>query len=299
MMPIYYYLVTYLLVAISTFLVSANNLSLIVGPVVGSRLAKPQAAILMAAAGYILGLVIQGRSMNVYSVPQPGPAVLFAVSLVVFTVGEGSRIPMSITNSLYMSINGIRLVNGGLLGNFYTVIGYWFITPVILAAFSYLVYLTIRYYSAANPVRYIAWFKLLVIILSFMVAYSFGANNLGLVWALSGPSLGNLLLISAVSVLGAIVGGRRTLGAYGRMYGFGPMTGTAAQLSVFIAMETATVFSIPMTLTLSVTGSLLGLAFAHRFRFININYVYLVLMGYFASLLLSLSLAFIIFKVIS
>lgn len=297
-MMLIYIAVAYVLMALSTFLVSANNLSLIVGPVVGSRLIRPQAAILMTAVGYVAGLVIQGRSMNVYSVNDSARLVLFAVSLVVFTIGEGSRIPMSITNSLYMSINGIHLVNGGLLGNFYVVVGYWFLTPILIAAFSYVVYLIIRYYSAANPIRYIAMFKVLMIVLSFMVAFSFGANNLGLVWALSSPSIGNLLLISAIAVLGAIIGGRRTLGAYGRMYGFGPLTGASAQLSVFIAMEVATFLAIPMTLTLSVTGALLGLAFAHRFRFINANYVYMIIMGYFASLLLSLSLAFIVYKLL-
>jgi len=297
-MMLTYIVAAYVLMALSTFLVSANNLSLIVGPVVGSRLIRPQAAILMTVIGYVAGLVIQGRSMNVYSVGDSARLVLFAVSLVVFTIGEGSRIPMSITNSLYMSINGIHLVNGYLLSNFYVVIGYWFLTPILIAVFSYVVYLIIRYYSAANPIRYIAMFKILMIILSFMVAFSFGANNLGLVWALSGPSIGNLLLISAIAVLGAVIGGRRTLGAYGRMYGFGPLTGASAQLSVFIAMEVATFLAIPMTLTLSVTGALLGLAFAHRFRFINANYVYMIIMGYFASLLLSLSLAFIIYKLL-
>ncbi|MFP3314244.1 MAG: hypothetical protein RXO28_07015 [Thermocladium sp.] len=111
-MMLTYIVAAYVLMALSTFLVSANNLSLIVGPVVGSRLIRPQAAILMTVIGYVAGLVIQGRSMNVYSVGDSARLVLFAVSLVVFTIGEGSRIPMSITNSLYMSINGIHLVNG-------------------------------------------------------------------------------------------------------------------------------------------------------------------------------------------
>lgn len=42
------------------YLVSSNNLSLVAGVAVGSRLLKPGLAMMIALAGYLTGLLLQG-----------------------------------------------------------------------------------------------------------------------------------------------------------------------------------------------------------------------------------------------
>jgi len=272
------------------YLVSSNNLSLVAGVAVGSRLLRPGVAMMIALAGYLTGLVLQGTEMKGYGVGPSGLLILSVIGVLIFMIGEVSKVPMSITNSLYMSWSALILyMDGSLPFNFPVVLASWLGTPLLLALAAYFIYPILARTSAlSNPIRRLSAFRLMVILTVFLVGYSFGANNLGLMWSMLGFSRVGLMGIVLASTLGVIVTGRRTLGQFSRgMYIPPPISGGVTQLLSFVALELSTVFAIPISLTLCTIGSLLGISMARGMRILNTQYLRLVLIGYVATMLIA------------
>lgn len=283
------------------YLVSSNNLSLVAGPAVGSRLLRPGMAMLIALAGYVIGLLIQGTEMRGYSINPTGLLILTMVGVLVFIIGESIKIPMSITNSLYMSWSALVLYfNGKLPINFLTVVLSWLMVPAALAIAAYLLYpMLTRVASSSNPIRRLMVYKVMVTVMVFLVGYSFGANNLGLMWSMLGFSRVGLVGLIFASTLGVIVTGRRTLGQFSRgIYIPPPVSGSITQLLSFTALELSTVFAIPISLTLCTVGSLLGISMARGMRMLNTQYLRLIIIGYVATMVIAFTGALLIIKLI-
>ncbi|MGC9135367.1 inorganic phosphate transporter [Caldivirga sp.] len=284
-----------------TFLVSSNNLSLVAGMAVGSRLLRPGVAMMIALAGYIVGLLAQGSEMRGYGVAPEGLLILSLIGVLVFTIGEAVRIPMSITNSLYMSWSALVLYKDGLLPvNFPIVLSSWFIIPILLALAAYLLYPSlVRLTAASNPIRRLSLYRLIMILTVFLVGFSFGANNLGLVWSMLSFSRVGLVGVIFASTLGVVATGRRTLGQFSRgMFTPPPVSSSVTQLLSFMALELSTVFAIPISLTLCTVGSLLGISMARGMRIINTQYLRLILIGYASTMIIAFTGALLVVRLI-
>ena len=284
-----------------TFLVSSNNLSLVAGMAVGSRLLRPGVAMIIALAGYIVGLLAQGSEMRGYGVAPEGLLILSIIGVLVFTIGEAAKIPMSITNSLYMSWSALALYNDGSLPvNFPIVLSSWFIIPILLALTAYLLYPSlVKLTASSNPIRRLSLYRLVMILTVFLVGFSFGANNLGLVWSMLGFSRIGLVGVIFASTLGVVITGRRTLGQFSRgMFTPPPVSSSVTQLLSFAALELSTVFAIPISLTLCTVGSLLGISMARGMRIINTQYLRLVLIGYVSTMIIAFTGALLAVKLI-
>ena len=284
-----------------TFLVSSNNLSLVAGMAVGSRLLRPGVAMMIALAGYIIGLLLQGSEMRGYGVSAEGLLILSIIGVLVFTIGEAAKIPMSITNSLYMSWSALVLYNNGALPiNFPIVLSSWFIIPILLALAAYLLYPSlVRLMASSNPIMRLSVYRLIMILTVFLVGFSFGANNLGLIWSMLRFSKVGLIGVIFASTLGVVITGRRTLGQFSRgMFIPPPVSSSVTQLLSFTALELSTVFAIPISLTLCTVGSLLGISMARGMRIINTQYLRLILIGYISTMIIAFMGALLTVKLI-
>ena len=92
--------VNYALVFTLAFLVAGNNLSANAGAAVGSRSINYRGALVISILGYILGLWLQGTYMVKNIVSSDVAMVALIVTILIFIVGEGTRVPMSLTGSL-------------------------------------------------------------------------------------------------------------------------------------------------------------------------------------------------------
>ena len=284
-----------------TFLVSSNNLSLVAGMAVGSRLLRPGVAMMIALTGYIVGLLAQGSEMKGYGVTPEGLLILSLIGVLVFIIGEAAKIPMSITNSLYMSWSALALYNDGSLPvNFPIVLSSWFIIPILLALAAYLLYPSlVKLTTSSNPIRRLSLYRLTMILTVFLVGFSFGANNLGLVWSMLSFSRIGLVGVIFASTLGVVITGRRTLGQFSRgMFTPPPVSSSVTQLLSFTALELSTIFAVPISLTLCTIGSLLGISMARGMRIINTQYLRLVLIGYASTMIIAFTGALLAVKLI-
>lgn len=136
--------------------------------------------------------------------------VAMAVTIVIFLIGESMRVPMSLTGSLYASLVGASLALGRIMGNAVLVLSYWLSLPIIVMLLSYILYKFLGVFSRLS-FKYVGIYRALSVITIFLLSFSFGANNLGLLWALLNFSSRGLLLIIISSILGVLLIGWRTL----------------------------------------------------------------------------------------
>lgn len=291
-------LVNYILAFLLSFLVSGNNLSANAGAAVGSKSIDYRYAVIIAALGYVLGLWIQGIYMKANEITGEIATIAMSVSIVIFIIGESMRVPISLTGSLYAGLVGASLAFGHVLSTAWLVLTYWLSLPLIVMLLSYLLYRSLNILSRKS-FRYIGIYRLLSIITVFLLSFSFGANNLGLLWALLGFTVKGLLIIVLSSVLGILLIGWRTLYKLSTgLFTLGPMTSFTIQLFSFIAMEVGTLFAVPMPITVTTSFGIVGVGAAHRFRAINLDYFRELLIGFIASIIIGLIFSYILIKII-
>jgi phosphate/sulfate permease len=290
--------VNYVLAFALSFLVSGNNLSANAGAAVGSRSIDYKYALLIAVLGYVLGLWLQGMYMRANVVGGEVAMVAMIVTVTIFVIGESMRVPISLTGSLYASLVGASLALNHLLGNAPFVLGYWLSLPIIVMLLSYFLYRSLGVFSRLS-FRYIGIYRILSIITVFLLSFSFGANNLGLLWALLKFSYGGFIIITLSSILGALLIGWRTLYRLSTgLFTLGPLTGFTIQLFSFIAMEVGTFYSVPMPITVVTSFGLVGVGAAHKFRLINLRYFGELLIGFIASIIIGLVFGYLLIKTI-
>ena len=290
--------VNYVLAFALSFLVSGNNLSANAGAAVGSRSIDYKYALLIAVLGYVLGLWLQGMYMRANVVRGEVAMVAMIVTVTIFVIGESMRVPISLTGSLYASLVGASLALNHLLGNAPFVLGYWLSLPIIVMLLSYFLYRSLGVFSRLS-FRYIGIYRILSIITVFLLSFSFGANNLGLLWALLKFSYGGFIIITLSSILGALLIGWRTLYRLSTgLFTLGPLTGFTIQLFSFIAMEVGTFYSVPMPITVVTSFGLVGVGAAHKFRLINLRYFGELLIGFIASIIIGLVFGYLLIKTI-
>jgi phosphate/sulfate permease len=290
--------VNYVLAFALSFLVSGNNLSANAGAAVGSRSIDYKYALLIAVLGYVLGLWLQGMYMRANVVGGEVAMVAMIVTVTIFVIGESMRVPISLTGSLYASLVGASLALNHLLGNAPLVLGYWLSLPIIVMLLSYFLYRSLGVFSRLS-FRYIGIYRILSIITVFLLSFSFGANNLGLLWALLNFSYRGFIIITLSSILGALLIGWRTLYRLSTgLFTLGPLTGFTIQLFSFIAMEVGTFYSVPMPITVVTSFGLVGVGAAHKFRLINLRYFGELLIGFIASIIIGLVFGYLLIKTI-
>jgi phosphate/sulfate permease len=290
--------VNYALAFLLSFLVSGNNLSANAGAAVGSRSIDYKYALVIALLGYVLGLWLQGTYMKANIVSGDAALVAMAVAIIIFIIGEGIKVPMSLTGSLYASLVGASFALGHIMSNAIFVLSYWLSLPIIVMFLSYILY---KFLSAFSRIsfKHISIYRALSILTVFLLSFSFGANNLGLLWALLGFSYRGLLLIIISSMMGVLLIGWRTLYRLSTgLFTIGPLTSFTVQLFSFIAMEIGTLYSVPMPVTVTTSFGLVGVGAAHRFRIINLRYFNELILGFIASIIVGLIFSYLLIKVI-
>lgn len=100
--------------SILTALVAGNNLSASVGTLIGSRIVSRNAGTLIGAAGFAIGLLIQGHSLSraaaeLFPEGQSYRLLAMLISLAIFLVASLTRSPLSLTMAMVGVSIGLSL----------------------------------------------------------------------------------------------------------------------------------------------------------------------------------------------
>ena len=287
---------------ILTALVAGNNLSAAVGTLVGSRIVSRFAGTSIGAAGFFLGLIIQGESLRGSAagiLPNNDVFITeaFVIAAIVFGIAAFTRTPLSLIMALVGASAGISLrvgfhENVGLL---HLIILTWVLAPVlsIIAAF-YLNRLLVRE-NFKDIWKTASFVKISLIVVSFATAFTLGANTMGFIGSVAGFTFYVLLSMSIGILAGSFLLSRGVLKRVGQeMYLMRYSNALVSLLVSSILVEGATFVGLPLSNTMTLTSSVFGTGLSYRFKAININPFLTVVIMWVISPLIGFVLGYII-----
>jgi len=276
-----------ILAAILSFVFGWNNSSFLIGNLSGSGLLTVRDSILLSVCGLLVGVLLEGskmvKSLSGALAPTPsalGLEVTFAATILVTVALTVAALPASVSAAMVGAFLGVAVssalrVNAG---QAYFVISFWFVAPLL----TFFVALGLHRFLS----RIVSNFSLLavdsfnrvgVIATSLAVAYTLGANNVGLIYgtALGGLGSANALLVAVGLTLFAMVGaallGKRNVsGTLGdKMLALTPQGVLAAFFSSALLVWVGTQLAVPMSISYCLLGGMLGSAYSTRLTVVN------------------------------
>jgi phosphate/sulfate permease len=299
-----------------SFLFGWNNGSFLIGNLRGSGALSMGPAVLVSGAGLLIGAFAEGPKMTTSLVGSIAPAtttgavsaMLAASLLLLFLLSVVGR-PMSLSMTVVGAFLGATLGAGVAVNLQRTalVIGFWFVAPILTALLTYAIYSVVREAVTNLPLATVDWLNRTGATGSaFLVSYTLGANNLGLLQ--SSVIAGNsatltsavLSLIAAglalAAVLGAALLGRGSVaGTIGdRMLALAPQGAMTVFISSAVVVWIGTQVALPISIAQCVLGGMFGASFARRFTVINRKLVYETLLSWLVVPLAALGTAFLL-----
>jgi inorganic phosphate transporter, PiT family len=291
---------------VAVMLVSGNNLSACVGPAVGSRIISKRFGMLLGAAGFSLGLLIQGVTMtNTVAKLMPVATLQFRaevlfVAILVFVVADLIRVPMSLSMSLVGLLTGVSIANGALTNGAYVaeIVGLWVAAPLIAIVFAFYSIRIINRRQPKNIWHRLQTYKILLIVLAFSTSYVLGANTIGLIVATGGFDLTTVLLSIAAIFIGTFylsAGEIRRVSE--ELFLMRYPNATTALLTSSVLVEAATLLNIPLSNTQALSSAVFGTGISYKSKFVSIKPFLITVSSWVIAPLLSFAIGLIITKI--
>jgi inorganic phosphate transporter, PiT family len=288
---------------LAVMLVSGNNLSACIGPVVGSRIISRKFGTLLGAAGFSAGLIVQGsgmtRSVGVL-LPNATPelrVVALLVAILIFVIADIARIPMSLSMCLAGLLAGLSIgkdVPASVLFSSEVAV-MWFVAPLAAIALSFYLIRALNRTWPNNFWQRIQTYKILLIFLSFATAYVLGANTLGLVVATSGFNLAEVIAAVVAIFIGSFYFSSGTVRRVSQEFYLMRYTSAAATLvTSTLLVELATFFNIPLSNTQTAASAVLGTGLSYRTKFVSLKPFLTIVAGWIIAPLLSFAIGILI-----
>ena len=276
-----------LLLAVATFLillVSGNNAQACVGNLIGARVVQTRTALLIEVVGVSLGLLFQGTSMEAAAthlargLSSEMVLVVLAIALALFVVAHFVRLPLSLTHILPALLAGVSLA---FTSYFFLMIFAWMAAPVAALVATPLVARLAAKARAGDFWAKIEAYKVLLILVSFLFAFTLGANTIGLVVAVEG--FGGLAV--PLAIVGVVVGTfflsageiRRVTSD---MFDLGYSNAMSSMLTSAILVEASTLAGIPMANTMVQNTAVFGAGLSYKTRFFSAKPFFLVALSW-------------------
>jgi inorganic phosphate transporter, PiT family len=289
----------YVLTFIAVMLVSGNNLSVCVGPAVGSRIINKRFGMLLCAAGFSLGLIFQGSTMigTVAKIMPIATAQLrvgaLLAAVIIFVIAHLIRAPTSLSMSLVSLFAGFSIANGALkdIGYISEIVTLWVAAPLIAIVLAFYLTRTLNRNEPKNFWHRIQIYKILLIVLAFSTSYVLGANTIGLIVATGGFSLVTLLLsIAAIFVGTFFLGAGEIRRVSQEIFLLRYPNATTTLATSTILVEVATLLNIPLSNTQALASAVFGTGLSYKSKFITAKPFLITI----ASWIIASSLSFVI-----
>jgi len=295
-----------ILTFVAVMLVAGNNLSVCVGPAVGSRIMSKRFGMLLGAVGFTVGLLIQGAGMTkAVSVLLPNismqlRAEALLVAILIFVIADLMRTPLSFTMTLVGLVAGFSVAAGLMTETLYLaeVVSMWVAAPLISIVFaSYLIRLLNRE-RPKNLWRLLQTYKVLLIVLAFSTSYVLGANTIGLIVATGSFNIQNL----AAAVMGVFIGTFfLSAGEIRRvaeeLFLMRYPNATVSLIASTVLVEAATVLRIPLSNTQALSAAVFGTGLSYKSKFVSLKPFLLTVIAWVIAPLLSFALGVAIVKI--
>ncbi len=273
--------------------VGGNNLSACSGTIIGSNIVSRRSGILVAVAGYLFGLFLEGPKLfrvREAFLPTETTTEVFSIllaTLLVFLGGELSKVPLSLSKTLTGAILGVGFAVGPLQNTSYFVLilGFWFLAPLLATALGVLLVALDDHYSPKNLWLKLSILKAGLLVVAFLSAYVIGSNSLGLIaGVLFNQTLTAAIAVGLGSTLGAFTLGQGALrrlseGIFSLRY----PNAFYSQLLGSAAVEFASQLGVPVSITETVSSGIIGSGLARKMRVMNVRNIFLIVTSWVVS----------------
>lgn len=279
-----------------SFIFGWNNGSYLIGNLRGSGTLTVGSAVLVSGVGLLTGALVEGRKMTDSLVgtlvPSSSYDVILAslcVSLVLLLVLSVAGRPMSLSMTFVGAFIGATYGANLPISAQRTalVIGFWFLAPLATAILTFLIYTFVRPATFNQPLTRVDLLNRVAIAVSaFLVSYTLGANNIGLLQSsvIAGDSaaqgdLASLFFVmvgmALLAFLGAALFGRGAVaGTIGdRMLDLPAQGVMTLFISSSIVVWVGTQFALPISIAQCVLGGMFGASLAKRLAVMNTKLV--------------------------
>lgn len=273
--------------------VGGNNLAACSGTIIGSGMVRRKPGVLIAVAGYLLGLSLEGPKLFQVSrvfLPDETSVQVFSVllaTLIVFVGGELAGVPLSLSKALTGAILGVSLADGSLQPSRYLalILLFWTAAPLIATGLGVVMVALDDRYSPKNLWRKLSILKAGLLVLAFLSAYALGGNTLGLIAGVpQGQTLEAALIVGFGAALGAFTLGRGPLRRLTEsMFQLRYPNAFFAQLLGTGTVEFASQFGVPVSITETVSSGIIGSGFAKKMRVIKVRSVFVIFTSWIVS----------------
>lgn len=288
--------------------VGGNNLAACTGTIIGSGMVRRRTGVLIAVAGYITGLAIEGPKLfKVSEIFLPsntsiGAFSILLASLIVFLGGEYFKVPLSLSKALTGSILGVSVALGTLNESSYLalIVTFWFLVPLLATVLGVVLVALDDRLSPRNLWLKLTLLKTGLLPLAFFSAYVLGVNTLGLIAGIPrNETFQATIVVGLGAVVGAFVLGRGALrrlteGIFSLRY----PNAFYAQLVGSATVELANQLAVPLSITETVSSGIIGSGLARRMRVLNVRNIFLIVSSWVLSPIAGFLLAFILTKVL-
>jgi PiT family inorganic phosphate transporter len=265
-----------LLLGVATLLillVSGNNAQASIGNLVGARVVRTRTALLIEVVGVSSGLLLQGTSMTTAAghlakgLSSEMVLIVLTITLGLFVVAHFARLPLSLTHILPALLAGVALA---FTSYFFLMILSWMAAPTAALVTTPLVTRLTGRGSRGDFWDKIEVYKVLLILVSFLFAFTLGANTVGLVVAVEG--FGGFSVPLAIV---AVIAGTFFLSAgeirrvTSDMFELGYSNAMSSMLTSAILVEASTLAGIPMSNTMVQNTAVFGAGLSYKTRFFS------------------------------
>jgi PiT family inorganic phosphate transporter len=276
-----------LLLTVATLLillVSGNNAQASIGNLVGARVVQTRTALLVEVVGVSLGLFFQGTSMATAAthlakgLSSEMVLIVLTATLALFVVAHFARLPLSLTHILPALLAGVALA---FTSYFFFMILAWMVAPAAALVATPLVTRLAARVGANDFWAKVEAYKALLILVSFMFAFTLGANTVGLIVAVEG--FGGFAI--PLAIVGIVVGTvflsageiRRVTSD---MFDLGYSNAMSSMITSAILVEASTLVGIPMSNTMVQNTAVFGAGLSYRTRFFSARSFFLVALSW-------------------
>lgn len=292
-----------------SFVFGWNNGPVVVGNLTGSGSVPYRRALILTAAGFLVGTLLGWKSMEtslIGSTSNLGTssaiALVFGISFVLMVVLTLVKIPVSLSVSVVGAYLGIVIALHRLIYTSFTelVIASWLLAPAFGALLSLGLERAIRKASSSmNIITADTLNRLLIQATVFYVTFSLGLNNIGLIFGtytlLEGFSYRVLFLIVGSSILGMVLLGKAFASSIGeKLVGISPAGTLASFIASSIILVASTYAKIPMSITMALVGAMIGVGVSSKLWMVNRRIVTITISSWFIVAAVSALIAYVL-----
>jgi inorganic phosphate transporter, PiT family len=276
-----------LLLAVATLLiilVSGNNAQASIGNLIGARVVKTRTALMVEVVGVSLGLLFQGTSMETAAshlangLSSQTVLIVLTITLGLFVLAHYARLPLSLTHTLPALLAGVALA---FTPYFFFMILAWMAAPTAALLATPLIARLASKPGTNDFWAKIEVYKALLLLVSFLFAFTLGANTIGLVVAVEGfGGLAIPLAIAGVVVGTFFLSAGEIRRVTSDLFELGYSNAMSSMLTSAVLVEASTLLGIPMANTMVQNTAVFGAGVSYKTKFFSAKPFFLVALSW-------------------